>query len=81
MIYNDNIYYCVRQCIIKNKYCNYTLSYIITIFILHYIREYKMQQTFLLYMKVYIVLYDMLYNNNKHFMIHENVSLIIRHDV
>ena len=34
-----------------------------------------------LYMKVYIVLYETMYNDNKHFFIHENVFLIIQDDV
>ena len=30
---------------------------------------------------MYIVLYDKMYNDNKHFFIHENVYRVIRDDV
>ena len=64
-----------------------------TIFIYHYIRECIITQTFLSYMKVYIVLYERciikyllllykrVYNDNKYFIIHESVFLIIQDDV
>ena len=33
------------------------------------------------YMRVYFLLYETMYNDNKHFLIHENVYRLIRDDV
>ena len=44
----------------------------------HYIREYIMTTNISLIHESVFLLYEMMYNDNKYFFIHENVFLIIR---
>ena len=91
-IYNDNIYFSFYKKICNdNKHFFIHKMYIVLYETLSYIMKNKyFQYTFMCishYMRrmyndnIYLSLYKKIYNDNKHFLIQENVFLIIRDDV
>ena len=65
----------------KNKYCHYTSSYIMKNKYRHYTSSRIRRYTFSYIKKCLLSLYKRAYNDNKHFLIYENVHRLIRDDV